>query len=287
MDYEKKYKEALERAKQFREKPYLEDSKGIVDYIFPELKESEDKKILRSLKAVVKEYDMWPERGLSMNDVLTWLEKQGEQKPAEWSEEDENLLKLSLENLTELKDRFGEEYGKVGDCIVWHESIKDRIQHQTQWKPSDAQMIVLNDIIINGHLSNANERILKGLQEQLKKLKSYKIMTDKEKLEKVRAEIERRKKEVEDNIFELGNFESERIGLFDNKEIYNDLLSFIDSMQEELTPSIWHDASEKAEKGKLYLYRTNQNVVDINRSEGKEFPDYCERWAYIDDLFNL
>ena len=130
MDYEKKYKEALERAKQFSEKPYLEDSKGIVDYIFPELKESEDKKILRSLKAVVKEYDMWPERGLSMNDVLTWLEKQGEQKPAEWSEEDENLLKLSLENLTELKDRFGEEYGKVGDCIVWHESIKDRIQHQ-------------------------------------------------------------------------------------------------------------------------------------------------------------
>ena len=58
-------------------------------------------------------------------------------------------------------------------------------------------------------------------------------MTDKEKLEKVRAEIERRKKEVEDNIFEFGNFESERIGLFDNKEIYNDLLSFIDSMQEE------------------------------------------------------
>lgn len=58
-------------------------------------------------------------------------------------------------------------------------------------------------------------------------------MTDKEKLEKVKAEIERRKKEVEDNIFELGNFESERIGLFDNKEIYNDLLSFIDSMQKE------------------------------------------------------
>ena len=58
-------------------------------------------------------------------------------------------------------------------------------------------------------------------------------MTDKEKLEKVRAEIERRKKEVEDNIFELGNFESERIGLFDNKEIYNDLLSFIDSMTKE------------------------------------------------------
>ena len=52
-------------------------------------------------------------------------------------------------------------------------------------------------------------------------------MTDEEK---IRAEIERRKKEVIDNIFELGNSESERIGLFDRKELYNDLLSFIDSM---------------------------------------------------------
>jgi hypothetical protein len=32
-------------------------------------------------------------------------------------------------------------------------------------------MIALNDIILNGNLSNANERILKGLQEQLMKLK--------------------------------------------------------------------------------------------------------------------
>ena len=64
-------------------------------------------------------------------------------------------------------------------------------------------------------------------------------------------------------------------------------LDFIDSLKEESATSLWHDASEKAEKGKLYLYRTNQNVVDINRSDGKEFPDYCERWAYIDDLFKL
>ena len=45
---------------------------------FPMLNESEDEKILRHLKAVVKAYDMWTERGLSMNDVLTWIEKQGE-----------------------------------------------------------------------------------------------------------------------------------------------------------------------------------------------------------------
>lgn len=45
-----------------------------------------------------------------------------------------------------------------------------KVLEKNFWKPSEAQMIVLNDIIINGHLSNANERILKGLQEQLKSL---------------------------------------------------------------------------------------------------------------------
>ncbi len=58
-------------------------------------------------------------------------------------------------------------------------------------------------------------------------------MTDKEKLEKVRAEIERRKKEVKDQIVEFGTFESDRLGLYDDVEKYDDLLSFIDSMQEE------------------------------------------------------
>lgn len=43
--------------------------------------------------------------------------------------------------------------------------LKDR------WKPSEAQVVVVDDIIRNGHLSNANERILCGLLEQLKKLR--------------------------------------------------------------------------------------------------------------------
>lgn len=51
-----------------------------------------------------------------------------EQKTVGWSEEDEKSLKLSLENLTELKNRFGEKYGKVGDCIDWLESLKERMK---------------------------------------------------------------------------------------------------------------------------------------------------------------
>ena len=60
--------------------------------------------------------------------VLKYPEDYGLYKKPDWSEEDENLLKLSLENLTELKDRFGEKYGKVSDCIHWLNSLIQRMK---------------------------------------------------------------------------------------------------------------------------------------------------------------
>ncbi len=85
--------------------------------------------------------------------------------PAEWSEEDENLLKLSLENLTELKDRFGEEYGKVGDCINWLKSLRP----QNTWKP-DSSMLICLEYAIKHINKDGDKRILSKLLEQLKKL---------------------------------------------------------------------------------------------------------------------
>ena len=51
---------------------------------FPELKESEDEKILRVLKKGFQCYknDEWCE-GITNSQILAWLEKQGEQKPDE------------------------------------------------------------------------------------------------------------------------------------------------------------------------------------------------------------
>ena len=54
-----------------------------------------------------------------------------------WSEEDETFLNLSLGNLTGLKNRFGEESGKVGDCIHWLKSLKERIQSQPKQELSE------------------------------------------------------------------------------------------------------------------------------------------------------
>lgn len=126
MDYEKKYKEALEIARQFSEHPLQEDSSNIVEYIFPELKESEDEKVRKALI----EYFRWNVQQLlndfSNKEAIAWLEKQGGQKFA-WSEADSDFMYDTLSNLTEIKDRYGEGYGNVGKCIDWLKSLKQRI----------------------------------------------------------------------------------------------------------------------------------------------------------------
>ena len=52
--------------------------------------------------------------------------KKGE-KPVAWSDEDRDLMYDTLSNLTELKDLYGKDYGKVGKCIDWLKSLKNRI----------------------------------------------------------------------------------------------------------------------------------------------------------------
>lgn len=81
MDYEQKYKVALERAKQFSKHPLQEDSANIVEYIFPELVESEDEKIRREILDVFKQLDEDTTicgRNYDYAKWIAWLEKQGE-----------------------------------------------------------------------------------------------------------------------------------------------------------------------------------------------------------------
>lgn len=75
MNYEKKYKEALEKARQFSEHPLEEDSSTIVEYIFPELKESEDEKIRKALIRFHKSTINID--GVNGEKIVAWLEKQG------------------------------------------------------------------------------------------------------------------------------------------------------------------------------------------------------------------
>ena len=69
MDYEKKYKEAFERARELSKTT----TGANYEYIFPELKESEDE---RTRKEILDYID----KATGCKRWVAWLEKQGEQK---------------------------------------------------------------------------------------------------------------------------------------------------------------------------------------------------------------
>lgn len=119
MDYEKAYKDVLERARHY----YLTGKGEPVDFIkmiFPELKESEDERIRKAIHIYLdwldgRNKDYQPKGDYSIKDMITWLKKQGEKKsqrmisaeakeamydkPA-WSEEDELVIKDIEEAIT-------------------------------------------------------------------------------------------------------------------------------------------------------------------------------------------
>lgn len=76
----KAYDEALEKAKKLYEKGTITES---LNYVFPELAESEDEKIRKWLEEHI---EAMPDNSIEFKDVkridvLHWLEKQGNQKP--------------------------------------------------------------------------------------------------------------------------------------------------------------------------------------------------------------
>lgn len=83
MDYEKAYKEALERARKSHDKSNGFIKKEWIETIFPELKESEeerDEKIRKEIISIVKSYreSCITEGNHRFEECLTWLAKQGE-----------------------------------------------------------------------------------------------------------------------------------------------------------------------------------------------------------------
>ena len=78
MDYENKYKNALEKAKAFE----LPEYKNIMASIFPELVESDDEMIEKKIINFIKQKGHVPYRltDNECDEMLAWLEKQGEQE---------------------------------------------------------------------------------------------------------------------------------------------------------------------------------------------------------------
>lgn len=96
MDYEKKYKDALEKAKEvYNRKDATDGGKLILESMFPELKGSEDEKMREmAIKAVYapEAQSCIKSWGINPDDVIAWLEKQGEKESDSRYENLEEIL---------------------------------------------------------------------------------------------------------------------------------------------------------------------------------------------------
>lgn len=134
------YDEALLRAKEMIRD--MTDIGGVakVDdilHIFPELKESEDEKIMKNIvEAVEFHKDFTQSR---KEEIYAWLKKQCKHNHTNWNSEDEEHLNSVLERLegmckkgsTFIQTRFA-----VSEDKDWLKSLRVKFN----WKPSDEQL---------------------------------------------------------------------------------------------------------------------------------------------------
>lgn len=182
-----------------------EGCQEVIKVLIPELRESEDERIRKNIVSIINQYSrICVKEGDSCDDInecLAWLEKQKErrdyrelyeevvnsdwfkenyagkslgeeQKPAEWSEEDEEKLKAIC---TYLRDY--PRLAKLGDKLRFNEYCDFLKSLRPSWKPSEEQMEAFKGYIEDfqaraeaavGGWNNFDVMI--RLYEQLKKL---------------------------------------------------------------------------------------------------------------------
>ena len=138
----KRYDEAILSAMKLKENPQQvfyeyspKEGETVADYIFPELK-SEDERIRKSIIELFAgmHSSVYPYKGFTKEQILAWLEKQGEQKPQGKSalealneEKVDNANKVEPKDYSSIDPHFGkpidkaEPKFKVGDWLVENE----------------------------------------------------------------------------------------------------------------------------------------------------------------------
>lgn len=188
MDNKQKYENALERCKKefnFNNLAYShEEIKQKLERIFPELKESEDERIRKAIIEYLEQSQFGEEHYLIDDNVvrgyISWLEKQGEQKPT-WSEEDEQMFTLCALSVKTCYNDGLLTCNEYEQASLWLKSLKDRVQLQPkqEWSADDTmyftsvKLLVENSENLNGLLETMNspEYIKKCLIDWLKSLK--------------------------------------------------------------------------------------------------------------------
>ena len=130
MNYERAYKEALERAKTFADRwncmEVIDSELALkeVKEIFPELKRPDDEKIRKAIISLINDSrnDFSSFDGVALHVMIEWLEKQ-EKKPGKWTKEDDERLGSCIF----CTQSFAVENHIDSANTAWLKSIKKRI----------------------------------------------------------------------------------------------------------------------------------------------------------------
>ena len=130
MNYEEKYKDALKRAEAvIKIAQNQKEVYGCITTIFPELKESEDEKVRKALIRFHKStIDV---DGIKGEDIITWLEKQAEQKETLCDECKKEQPSHSCQDITAL-----------GRCAIEKQGEQEKPQ---VYKTKDGEMITYSE----------------------------------------------------------------------------------------------------------------------------------------------
>lgn len=137
MDYQAKLrlaKEALDSGSYDKE---------TIEYLFPELKESEDERIRKGIKSILEHYKengevVCPYPFVTIEEAIAWLEKQGEKEYALKSFKDEDvhefvqyIEKQAKAYELNLPNRSYDIYGFAKDILSWFEKQGEKVNIQT------------------------------------------------------------------------------------------------------------------------------------------------------------
>ena len=122
--------EAIKILKGIHDRAAFISTKEAIETLLPELKESENEKIRKEIIGLV-EYTRGHRIGYnshtSQDEMISWLEKQGEKKPTEfkWSTDDKNKL-LVIEQILNCADLLISSQ-ELTEIKNWLKSLKQRI----------------------------------------------------------------------------------------------------------------------------------------------------------------
>lgn len=153
MDYEKAYKAVLKTATQWIKDGCTDKEKICLECVFPELRESDDERIIRTLYYLVRDHD-WI-NGATKGEALTWLEKQKESLHiSESCKENSDSFTNDLE---EAADNFANQ-----DCARFTPRKNGFIAGAKWQKQHDAELIEIayNDGITIG-MTKQKEQMMK------------------------------------------------------------------------------------------------------------------------------